>query len=181
MCFVHSQTLIQLCNQLAGCQAPDSQQTPSSTAIHSGHNPCSIWRLGFGVRQMRPLFGGITDRIEKIHQTRERCSARSLKVYTMAVKCTTSIYSECSEKQRVNWNIICGTQSCDKSNFNIFSTNSEVVTPDNPQTSFLRKIVSAIIHCKVSGYRFLWSQKMYHADFGFSLIFRPGATMRIIF
>lgn len=69
MCFVYSQTLIQLYNQLAGCQAADSQQSPSSIAIHSGHNPCSIRSLGFGVRQMRPLFGGITKQIEKIHAT----------------------------------------------------------------------------------------------------------------
>lgn len=65
MCFVYSQTLIKLCNRLAGCQAPDSQQTPSSITIYSRHNPCSIWRLGFGTGQMRLLFGGITNRIEK--------------------------------------------------------------------------------------------------------------------
>lgn len=86
MCFVYSQTLIQLCNRLAGCQAPDSQQTPSSITIHSGRNPCSIWTLGFGNGQMRPLFGGITNRIEKIHQTRELSSAKSHNVYTKAVK-----------------------------------------------------------------------------------------------
>lgn len=86
MCFVYSQTLIKLCNQLAGCQAPDAQQTPSSVTIHSRRNPCSIWRLGFGSGQMQPLFGGITNRIEKIHQTGECNAAKSHNVYTMAVK-----------------------------------------------------------------------------------------------
>lgn len=86
MCFVYCQTLIKLCNQLAGCQAPDSQQTPSSIKLYARRNPCSIWRLGFGIGQMHPLFGGITNRIEKIHQTRESSAAKSLSVYTMAVK-----------------------------------------------------------------------------------------------
>lgn len=86
MRFVYSQTLIKLCNQLAGCQAPDSQQTPSSITIHSRRNPCSIWRLGFGIGQMCPLFGRITNWIEKIHQTRESKAAKSHNVYTMTVK-----------------------------------------------------------------------------------------------
>lgn len=86
MCFVYSQTLIKLCNRLAGCQAPDFQQTPSSITIHSERNPSSIWRLGFGIGQMHPLFGGITNRIEKIHQTRESDGAKSHNVYTMAAK-----------------------------------------------------------------------------------------------
>lgn len=81
-----SQTLIKLCNRLAGCQAPDSRQTPSSITIYSGHNPCSILRLGFRIGQMRLLFGGITNRIEKIHQTRESDCAKRQRVYTMAVK-----------------------------------------------------------------------------------------------
>ncbi len=84
--FVYCQTLIKLYNQLAGCQAPDSQQTPSSITLYARRNPCCIWRLGFGVGQMRLLFGGITNRIEKIHQTRESSAANSHSVYTMAGK-----------------------------------------------------------------------------------------------
>lgn len=35
---------------------------------------------------MHPLFGGITNRIEKIHQTRESNSANCHHVYTIAAK-----------------------------------------------------------------------------------------------
>lgn len=96
MCFVYSQTLIQLCNRLAGCQAPDSQQTPSSITIHSRHNPRNIWKLGFGIGQMRPLFGGITNRIEKIHQTGETDRAKRHTVYTKCSESTTSNYTVCT-------------------------------------------------------------------------------------
>lgn len=86
MCFVYSPTINKLYNQLARLSRSRLPTDYDSITIHSGRNPCSVWRPGFGIGQMHPLFGGISNRIEKIHQTKEIDDAKSHNVYTMAVK-----------------------------------------------------------------------------------------------